>query len=549
MVNVKKANLYNKVHNQNLGFEIRDNVLIGKELTYPESYENVGQIIIEIFKKDPDVVGQIEATTGREATYKEMLDKSVRCAIWLRKVGVKPGDVVAVCSSCYFDNYVPFLACLYIGALCAVEYHQLPARTFRNFLSTVTPKVIFLHECALNDLIKAENVLNGGIRRVIFEDRVANENSLEAILSEQTATEIEQFRCETIDDPKHGALLIGTSGSTGLPKVAELSHLTFRTMMHPAYSRSARNSVWLSTAGMRWITYFLNLMCSIRVNATRVIVEDAQSAKYYLEVIRKYKIDYYAADTNQLRQIYKLDLMNDYRETNLQCIGFGGSPFGRDIHEALMKAMPDILILQSYGSTDIGNIIVSQKPGCAPGSSGYVRNGVKVKVLCTQTGEPLGPNEQGKICVMTNSRMTRYWGNPIATMKAIDSEGWFHMGDIGYYDETGELYIVGRTTEFIKYNECSLSVTAMEAALDVHPAIYKAVVIPIPSEIEGELPVAVVEKLPGKEVTEHDLLTYFKNNMPEFYSLKGVKFLNKIPRTNTGKIAKNELKEIIRGMM
>ncbi|XP_026671065.1 luciferin 4-monooxygenase-like isoform X2 [Ceratina calcarata] len=539
MVNVKTAKREKKFE-----FEIKDNILVGDDLTYPENYDNVGEIILEILRSEPDHIGQIEATTGKQSTYKEMLDKSVRCAIWLRKAGVKPGDVVAVCSSCYCENYIPFLACLYIGAQCAIEYHQLPARTFRHFLSIVTPKIIFLHAHALDNLIKAQNETSTNIRRVIFEDQVPNEESLDAILSEQTVAEIEKFRCEDIENPKHAALLIGTSGSTGVPKVAELSHLALKTMMHPVYAKIP-DRVWLCVAGMRWITYFWNLLGGLRSNATRVIAEDAQSAKYYLEIIRKYEIEYYGADTNQLRQIYKLGLINDYRETKLKTLRFGGSPFSRDIHETLIKELPQINTLQAYGSTDIGNVIVAQKPGSTPGSCGFIRPGIKLKVVCTQTGVALGPNKHGEICVKSNTRINKYRGNPIATRNAIDSEGWFHMGDIGYYDEVGELYIVGRTSQFIKYNDCCLSVLEMETIFDMHPDVYKAVVIPVPSEIEGELPVAVVEKLPDKEITEHELLTYFKKNMPEFYMLKSVKFVKEMPRTSTGKIARNDLKQML----
>lgn len=78
--------------------------------------------------------------------------------------------------------------------------------------------------------------------------------------------------------------------------------------------------------------------------------------------------------------------------------------------------------------------------------------------------------------------------------------GWFCTNDIGYYDETGEIYITGRFSQFIKYKDCRLSDLTMEAVLEEHPAIYRAVVVGIPAEIEGEVPVAVVAKTPGKEV-------------------------------------------------
>lgn len=74
------------------------------------------------------------------------------------------------------------------------------------------------------------------------------------------------------------------------------------------------------------------------------------------------------------------------------------------------------------------------------------------------------------------------------------------MNDIGYYDETGEIYIVGRMSEFIKCKECCLSVTEIESVLDMHPAVFQSIVVPIPADIEGELPFAIVVTMPNKQV-------------------------------------------------
>nr|XP_034177912.1 probable 4-coumarate--CoA ligase 3 [Osmia lignaria] len=531
-------------HKNQVEFTIKDNILIGKKLEHPETHNNAGDIILEIFQKKPDLLGQIDAATGKQVTYREMRERTIKCAIWLREQGIKPGDVVGICTSCHFDNYVPFLASIYIGAICAVEYHELPTRVFQNFLSTVSPKVIFLHEFAVKNFDAAQNELNTKIQRIVFEDGVPNEVSLNDILKNRKLSEVEKFRCAKIEDPKQTVMYIGTSGSTGMPKMAELSHLCFKTMLHPDYAVYAKDSISLCIAGLRWIYCILFMMEAFRGNSTRIIVDDYKEAKYYGEVIKKYKVEYYGADTNQIRQIYKMGLIELYRSTNLKTIRFGGSPFSRDIHKAMNELLPRINLLQAYGSTDVGNCISGQRnKNFKPGSSGYVREGVKVKIISTETGEVLGSNKQGEICVMTDTQLKGYLNNPEATKKAIDSEGWIHTGDIGYYDDDGELFIVGRMSDFIKYKDCCLSVTEMETILERHPSVYRAAVVAAPAELEGELPVAFVIKVPNKEVTESVLMKHFKINMPDYYVLSDIKFLGKIPTTNTGKVAKNELKQ------
>ncbi|XP_026671347.1 luciferin 4-monooxygenase-like isoform X2 [Ceratina calcarata] len=482
-------------------FEIKNNILIGKELKYPEKCNNIGEIVFEIFKSKPDFIGQIEAACGRRATYKEMLEKSVKCATWLRKKGIKPGDTVAVCCSSYFDDYVPFLACLYIGAPCAIEYQNLPARSFRHFLSTTRPKLIFLHNSDIKTFTTAQKELNINVRKVVFDEWSGEEESFNEILSTSTTSEVEKFRCEQIVNPKALALLLGTSGSTGLPKMAELSHLSLKTLIDPAYIDYALNlSTCMCAASMRWIIYFLSFFIAVRGNLTRIIAEDKREITYYYNIIKKYRVELYFADSSQMKEMYKFGLIENFQGTDLKCILFGGSPISRDIHRMLIDQLPRINIFQAYGSTDAANIISAQKRGCKPGSCGYVRPGTKIKITCRETGCALGPNKEGEICIMSPAQLNGYFNNLEATSKAIDSEGWLHMNDIGYYDEDGELFIIGRVSDFINYKDTCLSVSEMEAVLDMHPAVCKSAVIPISSETDGELPIAIVKKLPDKQL-------------------------------------------------
>lgn len=111
---------------------------------------------------------------------------------------------------------------------------------FNNFLSMVTPNVT-LYVYDVQNLNSSRNELNMDIQGVVFEDRIPTEMSLNEILSAQMASEIKEFRCNNIENPKEVALLIGTSGSICLPRVAKLSHLSSRTLLHPAYTTTLLN--------------------------------------------------------------------------------------------------------------------------------------------------------------------------------------------------------------------------------------------------------------------------------------------------------------------
>ncbi|XP_076234953.1 luciferin 4-monooxygenase-like [Calliopsis andreniformis] len=526
-------------------FTIKDNILWGKEITIPGKSMNFGDIILEIFDSNPDLIGQIDAATGKPYTYSEMKERSIRCAIWLKKQGIKTGDVVAVCTSSHFDSFVPFFACLYIGAICAPEYHKLPKREFYNFFTTTTPKAIFLHNYSVKTLTNVLEELNIEIPRIVFENEESDEVSLEHILSIQSLAEVDNFRTTNITNLEEPALLLGTSGTTGEPKLAIFSHLSLRAMSHPSYTVGMFNRVCISTCSLRWIPYINDMIQALRANSTRIIVQDYYSAKYYYEIIKKYKVEHCMADSNLIRETYKLGLIKEFRSTNLKTITFGGSTFKRQIHEDIIKLLPEVEVLQIYGSTEIGNTIVRQTRDCQSGSCGYVRPGVKIRVVNIETGKTLGPNEEGELRVKAPTLACSYWKNPEAFNKNCDPEGWWCTGDIGYYDENGEIYISGRFSQFIKYRDCRLSDTYMEHILDEHLAVYKAAVVGIPADVEGEIPIAAVIKEPGKEVTENELINYFTSNVSGYYRLYGVKFIDKFPRTVSGKINKKQLKQMI----
>lgn len=149
----------------------------------------------------------------------------------------------------------------------------------------------------------AQNELNTKIPKIVFEDGVPNEVSLNDILKNRTSSEVEKFRCAKIEDPNHTAMYIGTSGSTGTPKMAELSHLSFKTMLHPDYTAWTKDRVSMCIAGLRWIYCVMFMMEAFRGNSTRIIVDDYKDAKYYGDVIKKYKVNRRKSKTNSLRYL------------------------------------------------------------------------------------------------------------------------------------------------------------------------------------------------------------------------------------------------------
>ncbi len=130
----------------------------------------------------------------------------------------------------------------------------------------------------------------------------------------------------------------------------------------------------------------------------------------------------------------------------------------------------------------------------------------------TETDEALGPNQEGEICVRGPIVMKGYIGNEAATKDTVDSNGWLHTGDVGYYDEEGFFYITDRKKELIKFKGLQVSPTELEKILLSHPQVQDAAVAPIPDETAGELPRAYIIKRPGSTLTENEIAKFVAGN-------------------------------------
>ena len=181
-----------------------------------------------------------------------------------------------------------------------------------------------------------------------------------------------------------------------------------------------------------------------------------------------------------------------------------------------------------------------------PGSVGEALKGVYVKVI-DEFGRTLGPDQPGELCFKGDRIMKGYINDPNATSEAIDKDGWLHSGDIGYYDEDKQFYIVDRLKELIKYKAFQVPPAEVEALLLSNPKVKDCGVIGIPDEESGELPMAFVVKQLGTNLTEQDVAKFVEENASKPKWLRGgVKFIDEIPRNPSGKILRRELRDLFK---
>lgn len=222
------------------------------------------------------------------------------------------------------------------------------------------------------------------------------------------------------------------------------------------------------------------------------------------------------------------------------------APLSIDIEKAVEKRL-GCHVKQAWGMSEISPLgTITHDDNMRSGSVGQMAPSTLGKIVDIDTGDSLGPNEEGELLVKGPQVMMGYMGDPDNTQACVDKDGWLKSGDMAKYDEEGFFYITDRIKELIKVRGFQVPPAELEALLLTHPEVDDAAVIAINDEKSGELPRAYVT-LKDKEcsrLTEVELKEWFKERVAPYKRLEGgVEFIDMIPKSASGKILRRVLQE------
>ncbi|XP_011056052.1 PREDICTED: 4-coumarate--CoA ligase 1-like isoform X2 [Acromyrmex echinatior] len=508
------------------------------------NYKSLGELMWITIKSHEDKIAQLDACTEETVTYAELQNKVVRCALWLQKKGIKSGDVISICTGNHLNSIVPCLSTTYINAIFNPWNENMDLQTALYFLQLMMPKMIFCSEKSVNIILSAIKKQNYNATVVVFGKHV-DAVSFSDILKNCNDVEVTNFRYIELDNIKKTACIMHSSGTTGIPKGVELSNYAM-LFISLQYEINLTNvpSLWFST--IYWITGVIMSFSGI-IQSTKAIIYPEFDEEMTCRLIQKYKIETVFLSTNMMNRLHQSNCIQKYPLSFLKTVMFGGTSIRPKVQEELEHLLPHVQILQCYGMTETGGIITIQQPHHKNGSCGVLIENVKIKIVDPESGKVLGSNQSGEVWIKVPSLMNGYYRNPEATKNIIDNEGWLHSGDIGYVDEDGELFIIDRIKELIKYKGYHISPGEIENILLSHPAVLEAAIIGVPHILDDEHPLAYINKRPGVKVTEQELIDFVAKNMEDRCKLRGgVIFLNNFPCTDSGKISKKDLKAMAR---
>jgi acyl-CoA synthetase (AMP-forming)/AMP-acid ligase II len=362
---------------------------------------------------------------------------------------------------------------------------------------------------------------------------------LELLAAEGPAPDVE------LDPATSVALLPYSSGTTGLPKGVMLTHdnlVTSVRQVRRGLRVTGRDTLLAVVPFFHIMGFVVTLAAPLAAGAT-VVTMPSFGLERFLALIQEYRVTVLVVAPPIMAALARHPMVDAYDLSSLELIVSGGAPLGAGLQRAVAERIPSAAVGQGWGMTEttVGATMPDREFGTEPGSVGRVMPNTELRVVEPWTGRDLGAGERGELWVRGPQVMAGYLNRPEATAGIIDAGGWLRTGDLGYVDKDGNVFIVDRLKELIKVSAYQVAPAELEAILITHPQVADAAVIPRPDASHGEIPVAVVVR--RGELDGDELMDWVAGRVAPHKRIRGVRFVEAVPRTLSGKVLRRVLIE------
>ncbi|MDH6197834.1 long-chain acyl-CoA synthetase [Mycobacterium frederiksbergense] len=466
-------------------------------------------------------------------TYAEFNGAAARVATLLERAGVEPGDRVGIMLPNSPAFAVVFYGIMHRGAIAVPMNPLLKAREVEFYLSNTDAKVVF----ATPDFAAAaaDGAAAAGARLWLVDDATLAE--LIADLPEQPAP-VQRADSDT-------AVILHTSGTTGKPKGAELTHGGLRRNAEIAVRTLIQIGPDDVVMGALPLFHVFGLTCglnaAITVGATLALVPRFDPRTVMQSIARNGVTVFEGVPTMYSALLSVAPDFPGSTTASLRVCASGGAALPVPVLSEFEKTF-GCMVLEGYGLSETSPAACFNHPDRPrkPGSIGTPIEGVEMRVVDTDGTEvPMG--EPGEIQIRGHNVMKGYWNLPDATAAAISPEGWFGTGDIGKVDADGNFYIVDRKKQMIIRGGLNIYPREIEEVLYEHPDVVEAAVIGIPHDSLGEEVGAAVALKQGAQATPDELRDFVKERVAAYKYPRRVWLVDALPKGPTGKILHREI--------
>lgn len=482
-------------------------------------------------------------------SYAELVGYSHSIAGYLLAQGVSPGERIGILGLNSAVHFAIMLGASRIGAVTVVVNFRLAPAELAFILDDAEIEQLFVTDNSVDDAVTA--VLDQRQGRTHL---VAARADAHTLLSNALAFSNTKEPPELPFDEQAAVLQLYTSGTTGKPKGAVLSHRNMGSLTH--MTSIGNDGIYTSDSVNLVVAPFFHIGgVGITYNGlahgVHNIVYAAFDPMEVVETIQRDKVNSMFMVPAMIQAVVKMvPNVRDYDFSSLDIIAYGAAPISATLLEEAMEVF-GCDFGQVYGMTETTGAVVSLPPEdhvrAVNGqpelltSCGKGYPGCEIKII-DEDGKTVGPNTTGEICLRSASNMLGYHNRPEATESTI-RDGWVLTGDAGYLDEAGYLYLRDRLKDMVVSGGENIYPVEVENVLAALPGVIEVAVIGIPDEQYGEALLAFFALQPNTSLSPDDMIAFCRDKLAGYKIPRQLEIVPALPRNPSGKVLKTTLRE------
>jgi acyl-CoA synthetase (AMP-forming)/AMP-acid ligase II len=473
-------------------------------------------------------------------TWGQWRERILRLAGALRNAGVRHGDRLAVLDMNHLATVELTLAASSLGAATVPVNFRLSPDQIRYILEDSCPVILFVG-AQFTDVASAAGAGSLVPRQVV----IGGDDEYEVFLAAGEPDEGASV------DPDDACLVMYTSGTTGKPKGAQLTHRSVNA--HSAASGIALSmgpdDVTLVAMPLFHVGGSGYIQVGIHAGTRTILLREPAPAALFGAVASG------ATHTFVVPAVIHGILAAGEQAIaafgGLRSIAYGAAPMPLPMLRQALAAWPEADLVQVYGMTEtsgVATLLTAQahRDAAHPerlASGGLPLPGVEVRVVDPVTLKDVDTGETGEIWLRSAQAMRGYLNQPQASAETKTADGWIRSGDIGRTDDAGFVYVLDRVKDMIITGGENVYGPEVESVLSDCPGVSEAVIIGIPDERWGEAVKAIVSLAPGAELSDQDVIAFCRARLAHYQCPTSVDFVEELPRNATGKVLKRALRE------
>ncbi|CAN7564494.1 acyl-CoA synthetase [Arthrobacter sp. LjRoot14] len=492
----------------------------------------------------------------REVSYEQLAERSARLANALRDRGVARGDRVAYLG----ENDPSFLETLFACGLAGAVFVPLNTRLAPpeiQYQLRDCGAVLLVHAASLSDLaVRGADGTAAGRRIAVDDVPGKHDGGAAAAQGQQPAERYEDVVASGAeaapDEPvglDDGAMILYTSGTTGHPKGALLTHgnITWNCINVIVDFDFASTDVALMISPMFHVASLDMGVLPTLLKGGTVVLEPRFDPLRTLQLIERHRATTISGVPTTYQMLCEHPAWETTDLSSLNKLTCGGSAVPLRVLDAYEKR--GLRFSNGYGMTETApgaTTLPAARSRDKAGSSGLPHFFTEVRIadLAGPEAEPAAPGTVGEIQIKGPNVIHEYWNRPDATADSYTADGWFKSGDMGYKDGDGFVFISDRLKDMIISGGENIYPAEVEQAITELEAVGSVAVIGVPDEKWGEVPRAVVLLREGAQLSEEQLRAHLDGRLARYKIPKSVVFVDEMPRTASGKIRKADLRKL-----